>query len=205
MSVTAEFHFDFASPNAYYALKVISKIERRTGVKFKYVPVLLGGLFRATHNKLPVEALAGIKNKTEYRALETERFIKTHGISSFKFNPHFPLNTLTIMRGAVYAQKHHFGTEYIEAVYSCMWEQGLNMADVPVIFKGLADAGLPAYEILSGTADPAIMRRLTDNTRASVERGNFGSPTFFIGDEMFFGKDKLRDVEEEIIAQSTRS
>lgn len=205
MPVTAEFHFDFASPNAYYAHKVLSKIERRTGVKFKYVPVLLGGLFKATNNKSPMEALAGIKNKPEYKALETERFIQTHGLSSFKFNPHFPLNTLTIMRGAIYAQKHHFGAEYIDKVYSCMWEQGLNMADIPVIFKGLADAGLPAYEILAGTADPEIKRQLIDNTKNSVERGNFGSPTFFVGNEMFFGKDKLRDVEEEIVAQSTRS
>lgn len=205
MALKVEFHFDFASPNAYYALKVLSKIERRTGVKFEYVPVLLGGLFKATNNKSPMESLVGIKNKPEYRALETERFIQTHGISSFKFNPHFPMNTLTIMRGAIYAIKHFFGDEYIEKVYRCMWEQGLNMSDVPVIFQALSDAGLPAYEIIAGTADPEIKQRLIDNTMTSVERGNFGSPTFFVGNEMFFGKDKLRDVEEEIVRQSARS
>ncbi len=205
MSVNVEFHFDFGSPNAYYSHKVISGIEKRTGVEFNTIPVLIGGVFKATNNKSPMEALAGIKNKSEYQALETERFIQKHGISDFKFNPHFPVNTLTIMRGALYALKHGFGAEYIDRIYSCMWEQGLDMADPEVIHQALADAGLPADEIIAGSADPQIKQQLIDNTSASVERGNFGSPTFFVGNEMFFGKDKLKDVEEEIIAQSTRS
>ena len=205
MSVNVELHFDFGSPNAYYSHKVISGIEKRTGVEFNTIPVLIGGVFKATNNKSPMEALAGIKNKSEYQALETERFIQKHGISDFKFNPHFPVNTLTIMRGALYALKHGFGAEYIDRIYSCMWEQGLDMADPEVIHQALADAGLPADEIIAGSADPQIKQQLIDNTSASVERGNFGSPTFFVGNEMFFGKDKLKDVEEEIIAQSTRS
>lgn len=205
MSVNLEFHFDFASPNAYYAYQVLPKIERRTGVKFKYVPVLLGGVFRATNNKSPMEAYKGIKNKLEYRALETERFIQTNGISKFKHNPHFPVNTLLIMRGAIYAKKHSFATDYIEAIYSCMWEQCLDMSDPEIVRQALADAGLPSDEVIAGSTDPKIKQSLIDNTMGSVGRGNFGSPTFFVGDEMYFGKDKLRDVEKEIVAQSDLS
>ena len=202
MTVRVEFHFDFGSPNAYLAHKVIPTIEARTGVKFEYVPVLIGGVFKATNNKPPMVALAGIKNKPEYNALATERFKHKHGIDSFKFNPHFPINTLSIMRGAVYAIANGFGKDYIDAVYRCMWENELNMADAEVMQIAFTDAGLSAAEIIAGTADPAVKQQLIDNTNTSVARGNFGSPTFFVGDEMFFGKDRLRDVEEQIAIDS---
>lgn len=199
MSVEVEFHFDFGSPNSYYSHRVIPAIEQRTGVKFQYYPILLGGVFKATNNKSPMEQLAGISNKPEYNALETRRFVKKHNIDKFKFNPNFPINTLSIMRGAIYAMNNGVGSDYIEAMYRCMWEQELNMADASVIHRALADAGLPADEIIAGTADPEIKQQLIRNTTASVERGTFGSPTFFVGKEIFFGKDKLRDVEEEIL------
>ena len=205
MTVRVEFHFDFGSPNAYLAHKVIPTIEARTGVKFEYVPVLIGGVFKATNNKPPMVALAGIKNKPEYNALETERFKHKHGIDSFKFNPHFPINTLSIMRGAVYAIANGFGKDYIDAVYRCMWENELNMADAEVMQIAFTDAGLSAAEIIAGTADPAVKQQLIDNTNTSVARGNFGSPTFFVGDEMFFGKDRLRDVEEQIAIDSPQA
>ena len=156
MTVRVEFHFDFGSPNAYLAHKVIPTIEARTGVKFEYVPVLIGGVFKATNNKPPMVALAGIKNKPEYNALETERFKPKHGIDSFKFNPHFPINTLSIMRGAVYAIANGFGKDYIDAVYRCMWENQLNMADAEVMQIAFTDAGLSAAEIIAGTADRAV-------------------------------------------------
>lgn len=202
MTPKVEFHFDFGSPNAYFSHKVIPDIEKRTGVKFEYVPVLIGGVFKATNNKSPMEALAGIKNKSEYNALETERFKNKHNIKAFKLNPYFPVNTLTIMRGAIYSMLHGYGEEYIDAGYACMWEQGLDMADAEVIQAALTHAGLLADEIIAGASEPEIKQQLIDNTNTSVERGNFGSPTFFVGDEMFFGKDKLRDVEEEIISQN---
>lgn len=198
-----EFHFDFGSPNSYYCHRVIPDIEKRTGVKFTYVPVLLGGIFKATNNKSPMEAFAGIKNKSEYNALETKRFIKKHSLFDFKFNPHFPVNTLHIMRGAVYALEHGFGEAYIEAMYKCMWEQALNMSDPEVISKALVDAGLPAAELIDGSAQPENKQALIHSTTASVERGSFGSPTFYVGDEMFFGKDRLREVEEEIFNQQS--
>jgi 2-hydroxychromene-2-carboxylate isomerase len=205
MTIKVEFHFDFGSPNTYYCHRVIPAIEQRTGASFDYVPILLGGIFRATNNKSPMEAFAGIKNKSEYNALETQRFIQKHQLSNFKFNPNFPVNTLHIMRGAIYALENAIGAEYIEAVYQCMWEKQLDMADPEVIKNALAIANLNAEEIMAGSVEPAIKQKLIENTEASVNKGSFGAPTFYVGDEMFFGKDRLREVEEEIVTQSTRS
>jgi 2-hydroxychromene-2-carboxylate isomerase len=197
-----EFHFDFGSPNTYYCHRVLPEIEARTGAKFDYVPILLGGVFKATNNKSPMEALAGIKNKSEYNSLETARFVSRHKLNNFKFNPHFPVNTLHIMRGAVYAIKNGFGERYIEAMYQCMWEKELNMSDPEVISRALNDANLPGQDIIAGAASPEIKQELIDNTMASVGRGSFGSPTFYVGNEIYFGKDKLAEVETEIIYQT---
>ena len=205
MTTRVEFHFDFGSPNTYYCHRVIPAIEERTGITFDYVPILLGGVFRATNNKSPMEAFAGIKNKSEYNALETQRFIKKHELSKFKFNPNFPVNTLHIMRGAICAMDKGISKEYIEAVYQCMWEQELDMADPEIIRSALVAANLPADELLSGSAEPTVKQKLIKSTEASVNRGTFGAPTFFVDDEIFFGKDRLRDVEEEIVAQLARS
>lgn len=205
MTIKVEFHFDFGSPNTYYSHRVIPDIEKRTGISFVYIPILLGGVFKATNNKSPMEAFAGIKNKSEYNALETERFIAKYKLSKFKFNPHFPINTLHIMRGAIYAIEIGVGKEYIEAMYQCMWEKKLNMAEPEVIGNALSAAGLDAQDIMAGSVQPEIKQRLIENTQATVARGTFGSPTFFVGDEIFFGKDKLRDVEEEMVTQLARS
>tara|TARA_B100000795_G_scaffold262298_1_gene240057 strand:+ start:3879 stop:4496 length:618 start_codon:yes stop_codon:yes gene_type:complete len=205
MTVKAEFHFDFGSPNTYYCHRVIPGIEERTGIAFDYVPILLGGVFRATNNKSPMEAFAGIKNKSEYNSLETKRFIEKHNLSKFKFNPNFPVNTLHIMRGAVCSRNKGMAKEYIEAIFQSMWEQELNMADPEIIKSALLTANLPADELLAGSIDASVKQKLIENTEASVSRGTFGAPTFFVGDEIFFGKDRLREVEEEIIAQLARS
>ena len=201
MSPKLEFHFDFGSPNTYYCHRVIPAIEQRTGATFDYVPVLLGGIFKATNNRSPMEQFAEVKNKKEYNALETQRFTEKHSINNFSFNPHFPINTLLIMRAAVFAKQQDYFSQYLEAIYRAMWEQGLNMAEVDVVGGVLEAAHLPAQQILEATQDPAIKQQLISNTTESVERGSFGSPTFYVGDKIFFGKDKLRDVEEEIAAQ----
>ena len=201
MTVTAEFHFDFASPNAYLSHRVLASIEARTGIVFDYIPVLLGGVFKATNNRSPMQAFAGIRNKSEYNALESRRFIDTHAIEEFHKNPFFPLNTLNIMRGAIYAQSAGFGQQYIDFVFSCMWEKKINMADSEQIKMALDEAGLPTKEIFNAITKAEIKKGLIDNTEASVQRGCFGSPTFFINNEMFFGKDKLANVEAEIIKQ----
>ncbi|HEY1753302.1 MAG TPA: 2-hydroxychromene-2-carboxylate isomerase [Caulobacteraceae bacterium] len=196
------FYFDFGSPNAYLAHKVIPAIERRTGARFRYVPALLGGIFKATGNRSPAEAFAGIPAKLAYEGRETRRFVKKHGIADYARNPHFPVNTLQIMRGAVAAQQLGVFEAYVEAVYRAMWVDGLKMDDPAVIETALRTADLPAAELLALMGDPAVKATLIANTEEAVAHGVFGSPSFLVGDELFFGKDKLRDVEEEIAAQS---
>ena len=196
-----EFHFDFGSPNAYLAHLVLPAIEKRTGVRFAYVPVLLGGVFKATGNVSPMVSLRGIKNKGEYAELETQRFLKRHGITRFAFNPHFPVNTLQIMRGAVAARRLGCFERYVDEVYRHMWADPKKMDDPEVIAAALRESGLPADELLARSSDPAVKQELLENTERSVARGTFGSPTFYVGDEIFFGKDRLREVEEEIEAQ----
>jgi 2-hydroxychromene-2-carboxylate isomerase len=190
-----EFLFDFGSPNAYLAHKVIPAIEARSGARFIYIPVLLGGVFKATGNRSPMEAYASIPAKLAYEGLETRRFVARHGLSRFRSNPHFPVNTLAIMRGAEAARDLDQFGPYIEAVYAAMWEDGRKMDDPAVIGEVLSGAGLPAERLMAMTGDQAVKDRLMANTTHAVERGVFGSPSFFVGDELYFGKDRLRDVE----------
>ncbi|HEY1880102.1 MAG TPA: 2-hydroxychromene-2-carboxylate isomerase [Caulobacteraceae bacterium] len=197
---SAEFLFDFGSPNAYLAHRVIPDIERRTGARFNYVPVLLGGVFKATGNRSPMEAYAGIPSKLAYEALETRRFVARHGLGRFRQNPHFPVNTLAIMRGAEAARDLDVFAPYVEAVFQAMWEDGRKMDDPAVIAETLAAAGLSAQALMAKTQDQAVKDRLMASTTWAVERGVFGSPSFFVGDELYFGKDRLRDVEEVLQA-----
>ena len=201
MDVRAEFHFDFGSPNAYLAHLVLPAIERRTGVPFAYVPVLLGGVFKATGNVSPAVSNAGIKNKGEYAALETRRFLAKHGIRRFAMNPFFPVNTLQIMRGAVAARRLGCFERYVDEVYRHMWAEPKKMDDPAVIRAALAESKLPADELIARAGDAEVKQELLANTERSVARGTFGSPSFYVGDELFFGKDRLREVEEEIEVQ----
>lgn len=198
---SVEFHFDFGSPNAYLSHLVIPDIEKRTGVRFRYVPVLLGGVFKATGNVSPAVSLQGIKNKGEYEGLEMRRFLARHDITKFASNPHFPVNTLQIMRGAIAAQRLDCFPRYIDEVYRHMWGEPKKMDDPDVIRAALAQSDLPADALLEATQDPEVKAELIANTEDSVNRGVFGSPSFFVGTELYFGKDRLRDVEEEIEAQ----
>jgi 2-hydroxychromene-2-carboxylate isomerase len=193
-----EFHFDFGSPNAFLAHRVIPEIERRTGAKFDYVPVLLGGVFKLTGNRSPTESLAGIKNKPEYERLETERFIKRHGITNYRRNPFFPVNTLAIMRGAIAAQILGVLERYVDETYRHMWSQPKKLDDPAVWQAVLLEGGFDAIRFGELVQDGEVKARLLANTERSVERGAFGSPTFFVDDEIFFGKDRLRDVEDSI-------
>ena len=193
-----EFHFDFGSPNAYLAHRVIPGIEARTGVRFTYVPVLLGGVFKATGNRSPMEAFAGIRNKLEYERRETELFLRRHGITNYVRNPFFPVNTLRIMRGAAAADMDGSLARYVDVVFHHMWEAPKKMDEPDVIRAALDESGLDGAAILAQADEQAVKQRLIANTDASVARGTFGSPTFYVGDEMWFGKDRLRDVEEAI-------
>lgn len=194
-----KFLFDFGSPNAYLSHLVIPQIEARTGVKFEYVPILLGGLFKLTGNRSPAEAFAGIKNKPEYERLETERFIRRNNITAFKLNPHWPVNTLQIMRGAIAAQVEGCFEQYVKAVFSHTWEQGLKMDDPAVIVRALHDAGLDSDKLIARSQTPEVKDRLLANTQEAFNAGAFGAPSFLVGDQLFFGKDRLADVQHEII------
>jgi len=201
MAVTAEFHFDFGSPNAYFCHRVLPGIEGRTGVRFTYVPILLGGVFKLCNNASPMVQFKDVRNKPAYQMLETQRFIRKHKLDRFRMNPHFPVNTVQVMRGAVAAEMDGYLPQYLETVFVAMWEDGLKMDDAEVIRATLDKAGIDGTKLLARIQGQEVKDRLLKNTEATVERGTFGAPTFFVGGEIFFGKDRLRDVEEEIQTQ----
>ena len=194
-----EFHFDVGSPNAYLAHRVIPAIEARSGVRFRYVPILLGGVFKATNNRSPAEAFGDIRNKRAFMELETERFLRRHGITDFRRNPFFPVNTLTLMRAAVAAEHEGCFARYVDVVFHHMWSEPKKLDEPAVIRAVLAEGGLDAERLLARAAAAEVKQELLRNTQESVARGTFGAPTFFVGDEMFFGKDQLRDAEEEAL------
>ncbi len=200
--IAPEFMFDFGSPNAFLSHEAIPAIEKRTGVKFVYVPILLGGIFKATNNKSPAESLAGIKNKREFHAVETERFVKRFGVKPYTMNPFFPVNTLNLMRAAVAAQLEGVFEKYVEAAFHHMWgDDPKKMDDPEVAIKAFTASGLDAAKLFARAQEPAVKTKLIENTQDAVERGAFGSPTFFVGKEMFFGKERLREVEELVLSK----
>jgi len=196
-----QFMFDFGSPNAFLSHQAIPAIEKRIGVKFEYVPVLLGGIFKATNNKSPAESLAGIKNKSEFHALETERFVKRFHVKRYTPNPFFPVNTLQLMRAAIAARFEGVFEKYVDAAFHHMWEEPKKMDDPEVAMKALTASGLDAARLFARAQDAEVKAKLIENTQSAVERGAFGSPTFFVGKEMFFGKEQLREVEEMVLGK----
>jgi len=190
-----DFIFDFASPNAYLAGKVLPAIAERHGAEIKIIPCLLGGIFKLTGNQAPFNAFAGIKGKLDYEQLELRRFVEKHGLHDFRMNPHFPINTLSLMRGMVAAQ--HLGVErtYLDIVLAGMWEDGAKMDDPAVLFEKLQTGGLDAQALLDLSITPEVKAELVANTDAAAARGVFGIPTFFVGDEIFFGKERLGQIE----------
>ena len=198
MTKKVDFYFDFASPNAYLSHKVVAGIEERTGAKFNYIPVLLGGIFKATNNKPPMEAFFGILNKNEYQSVEMKRFQERHGIDKFKMNPHFPVISLQIIRGAVGAKQDGYLDKYIDEVLKHMWEEPKKMDDPEVIKEAFTESGFDADRLMNQIQDPEIKAQLIENTENAVKRGTFGIPTFFVGDDIYFGKDTLWQVEEAL-------
>ena len=193
-----DFYFDFASPNAYFGHKVMKSIKEKTGAEVKYIPVLLGGIFKLTNNKPPMEQFFGVKNKNEYQSLEIERFIERHSLNKFKMNPHFPVISLQIIRGAVAADMDGYLEDYIDKVLVHMWEEPKKMDDPEVIKVAFEESGLDADKLISQMQDPDVKAKLISNTEEAVERGAFGIPTFFVDDEIYFGKDTLWQVEEAL-------
>jgi 2-hydroxychromene-2-carboxylate isomerase len=196
-----EFLFDFGSPNAFLSHEAIPAIVKRIGVQFYYVPVLLGGIFKATNNKSPAESLAGIKNKREYHEIETQRFLKRYHVQPWVWNPNFPVNTLNLMRAAIAAQLEGVFEPYVDAAFHHMWREPKKMDDPEVAIAAITSSGLDGAKLFARAQEPEVKAKLVENTQRAVERGAFGSPTFFVGNEMFFGKEQLRDVEEMILGK----
>lgn len=201
MTSSVTFHMDFASPNCYMSHKLITGIEERTGAKFDYFPVLLGGLFKLTNNQAPFATYKDVKNKPEYLRIEMQRFIRDHKLYDFKMNEYFPINTVKIMRGAIVAKNDEFLPQYVNSIMTAMWEKSQNMGDTEVMTDVLNDSGLDAPHIMARIQDQDIKDQLIRNTELSANMGVFGCPSIFVGDEMFFGKETMRAVEEEINRQ----
>ena len=198
MSKTIDFIFDFGSPNAYFSHQVLPKLAAEKGASINYIPCLLGGIFKLANNQAPMVAFANVKGKVAYDMLEIKRFIEKHGLTKFQMNPHFPVNTLLLVRGAIAADKDGRLGDYIEVGLKAMWEDGLNMSDPEVFAKVFTDGGFDGAKLLAATQDQAVKDQLMANTAEAVERGAFGIPTFYVGDEMFFGKDRIEQVIDEL-------
>lgn len=195
---SVELIFDFASPNAYLVLPVLRHIAARHGASVVVTPCLLGGIFKTTSNQAPFVAFAPVKGKMDYEMLEMRRFIAKHGFTKFKMNPNFPINSIHAIRGLVAAQDTGVGDAYADAVLAGFWEQGLAMGDQSVIVGVLDAAGLDGASLMAATASPDVKATLAANTESAVVRGAFGIPTFFVGNEMFFGKERLDQVEDAL-------
>lgn len=192
-----EFQFDFGSPNAWCVHRVIPAIAARTGATFDYVPVLLGGLFKLTNNKAPMVQFAAIPNKIAYEQLELRRFIEKHDLP-FAMNPHFPVNTLLLMRMATAARMEGNLAPFVDAAFRLMWEIPHKMDDTEVAVAQLSAAGIDAARLAARAQEDAVKAQLMANTEDAARRGAFGSPTFFVGDDIYFGKNTLRDIEERL-------
>jgi len=191
-----EFLYDFGGPNSWFVHRAIPAIEAQGKVRFRYVPVLLGGIFKATGNRPPLMTYGHVEAKVAYDRLEMDRFMARHGITGFRLNPHFPVNTLLAMRGAIAAERLGCGPAYREAMYTALWQDGLKLDEPEVWADVLTRAGLDAAALGALVQDEAVKAELVASTERAVARGAFGVPTFFLGDEMWFGKDRLRDVVE---------
>lgn len=200
MSKTLEFVFDFVSPNAYLAWWPVRDVVARTGATLEVTPVFLGGMHKLTGNAPPFQRDAGVKGKNEYAMLEMRRFIAKHGLTRFAMHPQFPFNSVTLQR-MLLAVEGERRVAQVEALLPAIWEKGVALDDPAALGAVLADAGFDAEALFAATQDPLVKQRLIDNTEHAVERGTFGIPTFYVDGEMFFGKERLGQVEDELASR----
>ena len=195
--MNVDFIFDFASPNAYLCHKAIQNLKKTHDIKFNYIPCLLGGIMKLSNNQPPMVTLADIPNKLKYE-FDTafNRFMKEHNITKFKMNEHFPVNTISLIRGAIVAQKNDFFESYVEIVLSGLWEQSLKLDTPEALHELLNNNDCYPDLVIEGIAKDEIKAELIANTSEAVEKGAFGIPTFFVENEMFYGKDSLRELKE---------
>ena len=192
---TLDFIFDFGSPNAYLVHKVLPKFRLVNNIRINYVPCLLGGIFKQTNNRSPMEAFANVLGKSDYENLELKRFIEKHKIKNYKPNPFFPVNTLLLMRGAIVAQQENWLINYVEAGFHHMWEDPKNMGDEEIFKNAMLSSGFNISDLVKKIQANEVKQQLITNTKRAVEKGVFGVPTFFLGNQMFFGKERLMQIE----------
>ncbi len=194
---TLEFHFDFGSPTTYLAYTQVPRIAQETGATLVWHPLLLGGVFKATGNASPVSVPA----KARWMGNDIARWARRWGVP-FAFNPHFPINTLTLMRGACGLLMHQPADfqRYVDSVFHAMWVTPQNLGDPAVLATVLTQAGFDAAAFTALVADAEVKADLVARTEASVARGAFGAPTIFVGQQMFFGQDRLDFVREALTA-----
>ena len=193
-----DFYYDFGSPNAYFAWKALQGVSERTGLEVVMHPVLIGGIFKSTGNQPPWQAFGNVPNKMKYMQLEIQRFIKDHNLTAFKFNSAFPVNTLLAMRGAIASQKAGLHDAYYPAVFKAIWEEDKNISQPDILADVLTQAGLDGTALIEATESPEVKQGLMDATQACVDRGAFGLPTFFLGDDIYFGKDRVGHIEQAV-------
>ena len=197
MQKAVEFFFDFGSPTTYLAHTQLTQLALDTGAKVVYRPMLLGGVFKATGNASPVTVPA----KGRWMGADIARFATRYGVP-FAHNPHFPVNTLTLMRGATGIQMRDPQAlmRYVDAVFQAMWGQPRNMGEPAVVAEVLEAAGFSAETFSGLVADPEVKAQLLATTEEAVARGAFGAPTFFVGEQLFFGQDRLDFVRQALAA-----
>lgn len=195
MTKTVEFYFDLGSPTTYLAYTQLPKICAQTRSDLIYIPMLLGGVFKATGNASP----AVIPAKGRYMFQDLDRFAKRYGVQ-LRFNPHFPINTLMLMRavtGVQLRQPERF-QDFVDCLFKALWVEGHNLNDPETIAAVLTENGFDTQEIMALTNDESVKGALKENTEAAIRRGVFGAPSMFIGDQLFFGQDRLDFVEEAL-------
>lgn len=195
---TLDFYYDFGSPNAYFALKALAGVTERTGLTINMLPVLIGGIFKSTNNQPPWMAYSNVPAKLDYERLEINRFIETHELTKFKFNSAFPVNTLLAMRAAIAARSAGVHDAFYPAVFNAIWEEDKDISQPDVLAGVLNDAGLDGEALVAATQDPSIKQGLMDATTACVARRVFGLPSFFLGDDLYFGKDRIWQIEQAL-------
>ena len=199
MTTEVELFFDVGRPTSYLAWTQLPRIAAAAGAAIAWRPMLLGGVFKATGNASPVSVAA----KGRWMGQDIARWARRYGVP-FRFNPHFPINTLTLMRGASGLQMRRPADfdRYLALLYRAMWERAENLGDPAVLARTLAGAGFDAEAFQALVADPEVKARLVATTEEAIERGVFGAPTFFVGDEMFFGQDRLDFVAEALAGRT---
>ena len=195
MSKTVEYIFDLAAPNGYLAWYPLKDIVARTGTELVVTPVFLGGMHKLTGNAPPMMRDADVKGKVPYAALEFRRFLDRHGMDRFSMHPDLPFNSILLQRVLVAAEDEAQRQALVDALLPAVWERNIDCGDADVVGRELAKAGFDAENLLERTQDDAVKQQLADNTAYAVERGAFGIPTFFVGDEMWFGKERLEQLE----------